>query len=117
LVKLSVHELSTRTHLTRLRIVVRLFKQHRQLFTILKLRNMSARTKFILGLVGAAATGVVIGLLLAPEAGSDTRRRITDTAGDWTNSLGDILSDAKDGIGSIARKGSRKTSDAVESYS
>lgn len=78
---------------------------------------MSAKTKLILGLVGAAAAGVVVGLLLAPEAGSDTRKRITSTAGGWTNSLGDIFASAKEGIGSLTHKGSRAAADAVENYS
>ena len=30
---------------------------------------MSAKTKIVLGLVGAAAAGVIVGLLLAPDSG------------------------------------------------
>ena len=78
---------------------------------------MSARTKLILGLVGAAAVGVVVGVLLAPETGADTRKRIATRAGDWTSSLGDILSSAKDGIGNLTHKSSRAASEAVETYS
>lgn len=52
---------------------------------------MTSTTKVILGIVGAAAAGVVIGLLIAPEKGSDLRGRITRTAGDWAGSIGDIF--------------------------
>ena len=37
---------------------------------------MTTNTKIILGIVGAAAAGAVIGLLLAPEKGSELRERI-----------------------------------------
>ena len=37
---------------------------------------MSNKTKLILGLFGAAAVGVAIGILLAPETGQETRKKI-----------------------------------------
>lgn len=78
---------------------------------------MSARTQLILGLVGAAAVGVAIGLLLAPEAGTDTRRRISDTAGGWGNSLGDLFDSAKESVGNLRRKGANLATNTSESYS
>ncbi|HUC80797.1 MAG TPA: YtxH domain-containing protein [Flavisolibacter sp.] len=77
---------------------------------------MSAKTKLVLGLVGAAAAGVVVGLLLAPDSGTATRKKITGTASDWGSHLGDLFSSAKDGVSNLRRKGIRATSDIKESY-
>ena len=43
---------------------------------------MTSTSKIILGIVGAAAVGVAIGMLLAPEKGADIRKKISDTACD-----------------------------------
>jgi gas vesicle protein len=78
---------------------------------------MSNRTKLILGLVGAAAVGVAVGMLLAPETGQDTRKRIANTAGDWGTSLSDLFTSAKESVGNIRRKGSDMAARASERYS
>ena len=77
---------------------------------------MSNRTKLILGLVGAAAVGVAIGMLLAPEAGQNTRKRIASTAGDWGSSLGDLFTSAKESVGTISRKGANLASRTSDRY-
>lgn len=77
---------------------------------------MSARTKLILGLVGAAAVGVAVGILLAPETGVNTRRKIAGTAGDWGNSLGDLFSSAKESVGNLRRKGGDLASRSADRY-
>lgn len=59
---------------------------------------MTSTTKVILGIVGAAAAGVVIGLLIAPEKGSELRSRIGRTAGDWAGHLGDIFKNGKEEV-------------------
>lgn len=78
---------------------------------------MSSRTQLILGLVGAAAVGVAIGMLLAPETGTDTRKRIANTAGDWGNSLNDLFSNAKDSVSNWRQKGKDVASQAANRYS
>ena len=78
---------------------------------------MSSKTKLILGLVGAAAVGVAVGILLAPETGADTRKRISNKAGDLGGSLSDLFNSAKEGVGNLTRKGSRLASNTAESYS
>jgi gas vesicle protein len=74
---------------------------------------MSTKSKIILGLVGAAAAGVIVGLLLAPERGSDVRRNIGRTAGDWADHLTDLFANAKGEIQNLGSKASRAASDAA----
>lgn len=56
---------------------------------------MTTSTKIILGVVGAAAAGAVIGLLLAPEKGTDFRKRLSHKAYDWADQLGDLIDSGK----------------------
>jgi gas vesicle protein len=78
---------------------------------------MSTKTKLVLGLVGAAAAGVIVGILLAPEKGTDTRKRITNTAGDWTSNLSDLFSSAKEEFGNLKNKGAKAASKAADKFS
>lgn len=66
---------------------------------------MTQRTKLIVGILGAAAAGVAIGMLLAPDSGSNIRRNIGRTAGTWASSVGDLVSTAKDQLSTVASKG------------
>lgn len=58
--------------------------------------------KIILGLLGAAAAGVAIGMLLAPEKGSEIRRRIGEKAGDLASRVSDLVSYGKDKLDEMA---------------
>jgi gas vesicle protein len=75
---------------------------------------MNSTTKIVLGLVGAAAAGVLIGMILAPEKGTDLRKRIGDTAGDWAGHLTDLFANAKGELQNLAGKGEQAASDAVD---
>jgi gas vesicle protein len=77
---------------------------------------MTTKSKVILGLAGAAAAGVLVGLLLAPEKGTDTRKKITRAAGDWATQLSDLFASAKDEIANLKNKGSKVASDAASRY-
>lgn len=77
---------------------------------------MNTKSKIIVGIVGAAAAGVVIGLLLAPEKGSDLRKTIKNTTGSWTDHLADLFTDAKDELGSLRKKGNRGADDAANKF-
>ena len=77
---------------------------------------MTTISKVILGLAGAAAAGVLVGLLLAPEKGTDTRKKITRAAGDWATQLSDLFASAKDEIANLKNKGSKVASDAASRY-
>ena len=82
---------------------------------------MTTKSKIILGLVGAAAAGVIVGLLIAPEKGSDLRKKVKDTAGDWAGSLSDLFSNAKGDLSNLKNKGAKAAGQAFdnvkESYS
>ena len=75
---------------------------------------MSAKTKLVLGLVGAAAAGVVIGLLLAPDSGTATRKKLADTAGDWKDYVGDLFASAKEEAANLTKKGQQAASEAAQ---
>ncbi|HRO68974.1 MAG TPA: YtxH domain-containing protein [Chitinophagaceae bacterium] len=51
---------------------------------------MNTKSKVLLGILGAAAAGVVIGMLIAPDKGNETRKKLRKTAGDWADSLGHL---------------------------
>ena len=89
---------------------------------------MSTKSKVLIGILGAAAAGVVIGLLLAPEKGTDTRKKIKSTAGDWADSLTglwqkgrdaaeDAYSDAKDKIKGAKSSAEDKAGKIKENFS
>ena len=69
---------------------------------------MSNKSKVLLGILGAAAAGVVIGLLVAPEKGTETRKKLRKTVGDWTDELGNLWAKggtaAEDGMGELKEK-------------
>ncbi|QJB32814.1 YtxH domain-containing protein [Chitinophaga oryzae] len=60
-------------------------------------------TKFLAGAIAGLTTGIIIGMLTAPESGDNTRRKIRHTADDWRNKIngmvnrgGEDLSDLKE---------------------
>ena len=59
---------------------------------------MSNPNKIILGLIGAAALGVVAGILLAPDKGGDVRKKIADSANDIASRIGEWISSGKENI-------------------
>ena len=59
---------------------------------------MTNKSKVLLGILGAAAAGVVIGLLIAPEKGKDMRKKLRKTVGEWTDELGNLWTKTKDGM-------------------
>lgn len=65
---------------------------------------MTNSNKIILGLLGAAAAGVAIGILLAPEAGGEVRKKIASGASDLASRIGELISTSK-----------QKTEEAVDS--
>jgi len=78
---------------------------------------MSTQSKVLLGILGAAAAGVVIGLLIAPEKGAEMRKKIRKTAGDWADNLSHLWTEGKeaaeDSIADLKEK-AKQTKSAAE---
>ncbi len=81
-----------------------------------------AYTKTLVGFVAGAAVGILAGILLAPEKGSETRKKISRKSGDLSDSLkgtfNDFIDGLKDSYGNVksgaqdaAEKGKSKMSD------
>jgi len=52
---------------------------------------MNTTTKVILGITVAAAAGAAIGILLAPEKGTDLQKKIKESASDWMHEFKGLL--------------------------
>jgi gas vesicle protein len=78
---------------------------------------MTTRSKVILGLVGAAAAGVIVGLLMAPEKGTDMRKKVGDTATDWAGRLSDLFTSAKGEVDNLRTKGTNVAKEAANKFS
>jgi gas vesicle protein len=74
---------------------------------------MTTGTKVVLGILGAAAAGVAIGMLIAPEKGSEMRKRIKKSAGDWVDNLSNLFVKGKEELADLTEKG-RQAKSAVE---
>jgi len=57
---------------------------------------MSNTSKVLLGLIAGAAIGGVLGILLAPDKGSETRRRIVEKGADLGDSIAGFGETVKD---------------------
>lgn len=64
---------------------------------------MTTRTQIVLSILGAAAVGTIVGLLIAPETGQDTRKRVKDLTGKWVDQMGQLISRGKKEIKARAR--------------
>jgi len=52
---------------------------------------MNTTGKYVLGLLGAAAAGTVIGLLIAPDKGTETRKKLIEGVGKFAINLANLL--------------------------
>jgi len=78
---------------------------------------MTTGTKVVLGILGAAAAGVAIGMLIAPEKGSEMRSRIKKSAGDLVDNLSNLFVKGKEELeelSSTAVDKGRQARSAVE---
>jgi len=55
-------------------------------------------SKTVLGFLAGAAVGSILGILFAPDKGTETRKKITETGEDVTDSLKTKFNDFIDGI-------------------
>ena len=65
----------------------------------------------LIGILGAAAAGVAIGMILAPQKGKDLRKDITKSAGDVVQKLSDLLSKGKEKYEELRSMVSEKSDD------
>lgn len=77
---------------------------------------MTTKSKIILGLLGAAAAGAVVGMLLAPDKGTETMKRVKTTAGGWADHLTDLFANAKGEITNLGKKGAKAATEAGNTF-
>ena len=65
---------------------------------------MKNRDKILLGILGAAAAGVAVGLLFYTDEGKKTRKKMKNTADDWADSLGSLLASGKENLSHFSDK-------------
>lgn len=65
-------------------------------------------TKVIVGILGAAAAGLVIGMLIAPEKGEDMRKNLKQTADDWVDELSNWVGKGKEYIDEVRNRASEQ---------
>jgi gas vesicle protein len=66
-----------------------------------------------IGIVAAAAAGVILGMLITPEKGEDLRNSIKNSAGDLTKKFGNLLSDGKEELKGAKNSFAEGTNDFV----
>lgn len=74
-------------------------------------KNASKNTQVLLGIVTAAAAGAAIGLLFAPEKGTDTRKKVKGQANDLADELLKALQQGKDKYAELKDEAASKFSE------
>ncbi|MBT1686686.1 YtxH domain-containing protein [Dawidia soli] len=82
---------------------------------------MNTKSKIILGILGAAAAGAVIGMLVAPESGNDMRKKISKAATDFAEELTKAIVNSREQLGdaknTILKEAKGLSQDAANRYS
>lgn len=60
-------------------------------------------TKFLSGALAGLATGVLVGLLVAPDSGEETRKKIRYTAGNLRYRFGRLVGKGSDDLAELKR--------------
>jgi len=59
--------------------------------------------KLLIAVLGGMAAGFVIGVLVAPEKGTELRKKISDAAGNWAEKLIDIFANSSENLSEAVR--------------
>jgi gas vesicle protein len=73
-----------------------LYQWYNFFLKFLKRKCMTSNTKIILGVLAAAAAGAAIGILLAPEKGSELRRKIKTGFDEVMEDVAELLAVGKE---------------------
>ncbi|MET6996136.1 YtxH domain-containing protein [Chitinophaga defluvii] len=58
-------------------------------------------TKFLAGAIAGLTTGIVIGMLTAPDSGEETRKKIRHTADNWRHRLNKLVGKGADDLSEL----------------
>lgn len=72
--------------------------------------------KILIGAFAGLVAGAVVGILLAPASGAETRQKIADTAGDLKDKMRDFYGKVGEGINGLKSTLSRKTSEMKDDF-
>ncbi len=64
-------------------------------------QNSNSGFAFIAGVVVGAAVGTIAGLLFAPEAGTETRKKLSDKGKEMSEDLYEKFDELKDSLGEM----------------
>lgn len=59
---------------------------------------MNSTGKVLLGILAGAAAGAILGILLAPDKGSETRRKLMQKGEDYADAMKDKFDELMDGV-------------------
>lgn len=66
----------------------------------LKIEKMNNNGNTVLGILAGTAVGAVLGILFAPDKGSETRRKIAEEAANKRDVMAEKATDLRDAVGS-----------------
>ena len=75
---------------------------------------MTTGTKVFVGILSAAAVGIVVGLLIAPDKGTETRKRIAETTGDWADQVNNVFRKTRNQYNELKHKAKNMKASAAQ---